>query len=690
MLKKIRSVTKQVGRAHGLDLYQKMVVAISEATGCDFVFIAKLNSDDKSCQTLALSANGKIVPNISYKLAETPCEAVSNNNTCIFENKVTELFPKDQLLVDMSVQGYIGTPLYDSKGQVEGLFVALHSKPIENKEDILLLFELATSRISVDIELATQEEMNEKLSKYEPLTGFYNKTTLRNKLANDGEKSLLIFSINNFSVLNEAYGMIEVDKILKVLADIIKETVDADFYGNIGPSKFVVLFNQRKQLQDYIFKIRDYFSHNEVKTESLAVFISFSFGGAIGEGDLIRFASIALKKSQAIGSYNFFITDLSKDSVDVQPRHNFIQASNIVHMALENDLLVPYFQGIRHNALGKITKYEVLARIHYEGRVISPYNFIEAAKYSGFLPRVTQKIIEKSFTVMSQYDYDFSINITEDDLSANYLSDFLLEQCQKHKIIPERISLEILEGISSSSKEGHIEQIKNLKNEGFNISIDDFGAEYSNFERLVELEVDYIKIDARYIKNITNNTKSYEIVKAIAYFCKNIGIESVAEHVSTPEIQEVVTSLGINYSQGFLFSEPEPFNEPPPPGRIEVFVDDTIKNLIIMKVYGHYHFDMDIESKFIQTVKSVNHLDFVNVIFDANDSDFFQVNSQDIIEEAKIDSHKESYKIIEKCAVISNDDYSKYITQLWCDHLEGPMIGKVCQNKEEAISWFNS
>lgn len=119
---------------------------------------------------------------------------------------------------------------------------------------------------------------------------------------------------------------------------------------------------------------------------------------------------------------------------------------------------------------------------------------------------------------MSDYDYTFSINITADDLSQNYLLAYLAEKTAQYKIVPQRIILEILEGVSSIGKKNHIKQLNELKANGYLLAIDDFGTEYSNFERILELDIDYLKIDAKDIKNINVDDKSYEITRAITFF----------------------------------------------------------------------------------------------------------------------------------------------------------------------------
>jgi EAL domain-containing protein (putative c-di-GMP-specific phosphodiesterase class I) len=227
-----------------------------------------------------------------------------------------------------------------------------------------------------------------------------------------------------------------------------------------------------------------------------------------------------------------------------------------LHHALQNDTLVPYFQGIRNNKTGVIKKFEVLARIEKDGEVISPYRFLEPARLSGLLPEITKIIIDKSFKIMADKEYDFSLNLTEDDLARHYIIDYLDLKAQEYGVDPHRVIIEILEGISANGKKNHVLQLQALKERGYSIAIDDFGTEYSNFERVLDLDIDFLKIDAKYIKDIDTNPKSLEVTKAIVYFAKNAKIPCIAEFVHSKEVQDIMISLEIEFSQGYFFSEP--------------------------------------------------------------------------------------------------------------------------------------
>jgi len=106
-----------------------------------------------------------------------------------------------------------------------------------------------------------------------------------------------------------------------------------------------------------------------------------------------------------------------------------------------------------------------------------------------------------------------------------------------------------------------MEFIIDIKKYGCEISIDDFGTGYSNFEYLMKLKVDYIKIDASMIKDIDTNRESEMITETIVDFAKKFGIKTIAEYVYTKSVYEKVNSLGVDYAQGYYFGKPEPLKK---------------------------------------------------------------------------------------------------------------------------------
>lgn len=336
---------------------------------------------------------------------------------------------------------------------------------------------------------------------------------------------------------------------------MLKDLFGSNQTYRINSDQFAILLPSEADIRSEVERIQELFLDATLTTRNINLKVSFNYGGVCANRNLLKHAALALKKSKERGKNRLYIYNKALD--DSKKRAAFIAMNSTIYEAFENDLITPYFQGIYDNYLGKITKYEALVRITtQDGKIISPYELLGVARLSGLLPKLTQIMIEKSFSFMTHNTFDFSINITEEDLNSQYLLEYLLEKCTQHKIEPYRVTLEILEGVSASGKADNITQLKRIKQKGFKISIDDFGAEYSNFERVLELDVDTIKIDARYIKNIDKDKKSYEITKAIVNFAKNMQIALVAEFVHSQDVQDIVKSLGIDYSQGYYFSQP--------------------------------------------------------------------------------------------------------------------------------------
>jgi len=416
------------------------------------------------------------------------------------------------------------------------------------------LLETASSIATIVLKNEANKIKILKMIYEDALTGLKNKLSLQKELDTDKFNTLIFLDVNNFAYVNTAYGFTIGDKILLRIATILEELFPDNAY-RINADQFAIKFEDKLDIIEVVIKIKKYFVDTTIDVHDVRLKISFNYGGVYSNKDLLKHAALAIKKSKESGKNRLYIFDEEIDSS--QKRESFISMNNSIYRAFEDNLIVPYFQGIYDNTKNKILKYEALIRIvTKEGKVILPYEFLEVAKLSGLLPKLTRVMIDKTFKIMSENCYDFSINITEDDLSSHYLLDYLTNKASEYSIEPYRVTLEILEGISATGQKNNIKQLKELKRNGYKLAIDDFGAEYSNFERVLELDVDFLKIDARYIKSIDTDKKSYEIVKAIVSFSNNMYITTVAEFVHSKGVQKIVKELGVNLSQGYYFSEP--------------------------------------------------------------------------------------------------------------------------------------
>ena len=442
-------------------------------------------------------------------------------------------------------------------------------KPIEMDKMALTIQKLANSVIAnifmKGYQNRLEKEVQEKTSIIkqqivtDKLTGLQNRFALNQILENlEIESTLLLINIDNFDSINTIYGYENGNKVIYSVANILSKKLKNGlklYY--LGGDEFAILSDivsseecrrYAKNLQLDIFNLLI-----ELDINSLRVTVTIAV--AKGKKKLLKFAHIALKEGKKEGKnrIKFYSNDLSIEKLQQQIQ----EYTPIIRDAIEKDNIVPFFQPIVDNRTKQIKKYECLARIVTKDSIYSPSQFIYIAQMIGLLPEITKIIIDKSFKIFQHNNYSFSINITEIDLSDNYLYDYFSSKLQEYNIAPDRVLLEVLEGISVSSVRNSLDQLVRLQELGFAIAIDDFGTQNSNFGRVQAMNIDFIKIDGSFIKNMNQDKKSYSIVKSITKFSKSIGAQVIAEFVYNEEVQKMVQELDIEFSQGYYFSEPK-------------------------------------------------------------------------------------------------------------------------------------
>jgi PAS domain S-box-containing protein len=158
------NIIKSLRSTYGNDFFNEMTLQLNKATGADYTFIAQVNYDTYTSKTISLVIKNQLVDNFEYSLNNTPCAVLTKDNVCLYPKEICSLFPKDQLLIDMEIEGYVGVPLHDSQGEVIGIIVALHENEIKNTDFIKTLFEIFSGRIAAEMERKVQENNLKQLN----------------------------------------------------------------------------------------------------------------------------------------------------------------------------------------------------------------------------------------------------------------------------------------------------------------------------------------------------------------------------------------------------------------------------------------------------------------------------------------------------------------------------------------------
>ncbi len=170
-------------------------------------------------------------------------------------------------------------------------------------------------------------------------------------------------------------------------------------------------------------------------------------------------------------------------------------------------------------------------------------------------------MLEKSFKLLDKTtNIQVSINLSVDDILNESVYETIMRLLNSY-YVRNRVVFEIIESEGIENFEEVKVFIKTVKDMGVKVSIDDFGTGYSNFEYLMKLNVDYIKIDASMIKDIDKNKNSQMVTETIVDFAKKMGIETVAEFIHSQNVYDMVKSMDIDYSQGYFLGEPKRLEE---------------------------------------------------------------------------------------------------------------------------------
>jgi len=376
---------------------------------------------------------------------------------------------------------------------------------------------------------------------------------------------LVLVQIDGFDMLEKFYNLTTVDKIekmfgFKLLSYLPKEYKFDNVY-NLENGRYALLTNLDEFMStqitvaDYLKQFTDNVKKAVLDIDGIEYDVSISLSYAMGKYMLYEDAKAGL--SEAIEK-NIIVCHSNDFSIkhQMEAKKN-LDVIKMVKVALDNYNIVSYFQPIINNATQEVEKYESLVRlVDEEGNIFTPYQFLNISKKGVYYNRITERVLENSFKMLHSIKTKLSINLSILDIEKEEMRLNIYNLLDEYEQDCDRLVFELLEDESVRDFKVIKTFIQNVKKRGVCIAIDDFGAGYSNFERLLEFEPDLIKIDGSLIKNIMNNEYNQNIVETIVSFAKKQNIHTIAEFVETKEIFEYLHGLGVDYSQGYYFGKP--------------------------------------------------------------------------------------------------------------------------------------
>jgi diguanylate cyclase (GGDEF)-like protein len=461
----------------------------------------------------------------------------------------------------------------------EGFFI-----PFENRSEEYSSFEFMQQAVTLSpisknrviVEIRDETEMSEfrfKINKlrhfereqtdinYDHLTGLFNRSKLIEDINRSEHNRLVIVNIDDFNEINDFYGHHIGDRYLIDVAKRLKKLCDVNGYELYKlPSDEYAILAANAEVEDQ----NDFMKHidDALHTVESAAYLDdqnkiaiYLTAGIALEGSMIlRRADIALKRAKELKKEYLIYDESMNIDKKVIEKQKWLE---ILKDAIENHRIRAYYQPMYHyDSLG-VKKFETLVRlIDREGKVVSPFFFLDVAKRAKLYNTITHLVIEQSFAMFADNSYEFSINFSVEDIEHHPTVELLEAKLKSNPDIAKRLVIELLEDEGIENFDTVKAFIDLVKSYGVKVAIDDFGTGYSNFSYLLQLNVDFIKIDASLIKHVHEDENSEKIVETLIDFSRKMGVQIVGEFVHSKEVFDKIREMGIDYAQGYYIDQP--------------------------------------------------------------------------------------------------------------------------------------
>lgn len=375
----------------------------------------------------------------------------------------------------------------------------------------------------------------------------------------------LMLAVNNLAVINDTFGISVGDEAIAEVARRVRGKLrGGDILGRYSSNKFgIILLNcsesaLRNAAERFLKVVRD----TTIKTSAGQLSVTVSIGGvrlpdqANAIQDTVNFALRALDEARSKRIDCFVLYESVAGSESVRVRNRAIADSVI--KALDENRMRLVLQSMVSAKTGKPEIYECLLRMQKpDGEVVSAGEFVPVAERLGLSRLIDRRTLELTIDLLKKHsDLVLSLNVSGLTCSDQEWIATLRRLTDVRKDLLKRLVVEITETVAIEDLDQSINFVDTLKEFGCRVAIDDFGAGYTSFKNLKLLNVDMVKIDGVFVKNLANDASDQIFIKTMINLAHSFGMETVAEWVSDERSVRLLTEAGITYMQGFYYGMP--------------------------------------------------------------------------------------------------------------------------------------
>ena len=432
---------------------------------------------------------------------------------------------------------------------------------------------------------ATERKRSEakilNLAYYDTLTGLPNRALFYDRLAQEIKKAhraglkmaLLFIDLDKFKEVNDTLGHDTGDLLLVEAAQRVSNCVrEADTVARLGGDEFIVILSELDDASS-IERVAENILHKLAEPFLLAdktIYVSASIGitlypdDATGAGDLLKDADQAMYAAKNAGRnrLSYFTPMLEQDA------QNRLHLLNDLRSALAGNQFRVYYQPVVNLATGRIDKAEALIRWqHPERGLVSPMQFIPLAEETGLIVEIGNWVFReaaqqaKRWRALHDPMFQISVNKSPVQFRQSGSAQAWLGYLRELGLPGQSVAIEITEGLLLDAESGVMDKLLEFRDAGMQVSIDDFGTGYSSLSYLKKFDIDYLKIDQSFVRNLVADSNDRALSEAIIVMAHKLGLKVIAEGVETEAQRKLLSDAGCDYAQGYLFSRPVPAEE---------------------------------------------------------------------------------------------------------------------------------
>lgn len=482
----------------------------------------------------------------------------------------------------------VAEPVLDHGRVIGRVALAVSTQPLRERSASFALISLVTGALALGLawlltvglrrDIDRTEARLDELAHLDPVTGLHNRHAANDFLQamvaharREGSSfALMLLDLDDFKLVNDSLGHATGDDVLRQMAERLRAGArPGDAVFRFGGDEFIAVCEGPldEDTPACLGRAAMACLQAPLQAERHEIHMRGSIGiaqfplDAVDAQALLRAADTAMYAAKAAGKNTFAVY---RPHMDLRMRW-LLRTDSELRRALERHELVLHYQPIVHLRSGRVEGVEALVRWqHPERGLLPPAEFIEAAESSGLIVELGGWVMQAAAEQLARWrdqgldELYIAVNVSGRQIRRGVLAEQVQQALQRTGADARRLQIEITEHTLVEDVDTNVQVLSSLRERGMAVAVDDFGTGLSSLAYLKRLPIDKFKIDRSFVKELPHEAGDAAIVTAVVSMARALGLQVVAEGVENEAQRELLTRLGCDHGQGYLFSRPVP------------------------------------------------------------------------------------------------------------------------------------